>query len=389
MSTLDHGIKMTLRKKHDLRKHQREAIDDVFAGFATHDRGKLIMACGTGKTFTALKIAERHARHGLPVGHTNVLFLVPSISLAVTEPAGVVARGGGVAARLRGLLGHQGRQARAAMSEDIDVATRPRPARHHQPGPADPTSCPGESRPSRAMTVVFSTYQSIDTVAAAQRAGLARFDLIICDEAHRTTGVTLAGEDESPSSGSTTTATSRRARRLYMTATPRIYDDDTKAKAAEKPTPCSARWTTRHVYGPEFHRLGFGEAVEQGLLTDYKVLVLTVDESHVARTLQTAAGRRRRRAEPRRRREDRRLLERPGEALGTFADDSASRLARRRCAGPSRSPARSRLEADRRARSPTVDRRLRRRRRRACCAARSSTSTAPSTRSSATACSTG
>ena len=98
-----------------------------------------------------------------------------------------------------------------------------------------------------------------------------------------------------------------------MTATPRIYDDSTKTKAGEA-NAILASMDDEELFGPEFHRLGFGEAVERGLLTDYKVLVLTVDEESVARTFQTAALRRRQRAQARRRRQDRRLLERPRQA---------------------------------------------------------------------------
>jgi predicted helicase len=66
---------LALRSQKKPRDDQKAAIADVTKGFTAADRGKLIMACGTGKTFTALKIAEKLA----PNGH--VLFLVPSLSL--------------------------------------------------------------------------------------------------------------------------------------------------------------------------------------------------------------------------------------------------------------------------------------------------------------------
>ena len=76
------------------------------------------------------------------------------------------------------------------------------------------------------MTVVFSTYQSIDAVAQAQKAGLPEFDLIICDEAHRTTGVTLSGKDESHFVKVQDADFFKGKKRLYMTATPRVYGDE-------------------------------------------------------------------------------------------------------------------------------------------------------------------
>lgn len=135
------------------------------------------------------------------------------------------------------------------------------------------------------MVVVFSTYQSIATIAEAQQQGLSDFDLIICDEAHRTTGVTLAGDDESAFVRVHDQGFLRAGKRLYMTATPRLFDEGTKAKAQEHDALlCSMDDET--LFGPELHRLGFGTAVEAGLLTDYKVLVLNVDEGHIAHSFQ-------------------------------------------------------------------------------------------------------
>jgi predicted helicase len=272
-------ISLGLAPRHGLREHQRVAVEDVFRRFESHDRGKLIMACGTGKTFTALKIAER-----LVVErdrHTSVLFLVPSISLLSqalrewTAQCQTPMRCFAVCSDTK--------VGKHSASEDI----RP----HDLPFPAttDPQKLLEQMKRARQdarLTVVFSTYQSIATVAAAQQDGLPEFDLAICDEAHRTTGVTLADRQESHFVRIHDAGYIKAAKRLYMTATPRVFDEGTKASAEENAAVlCSMDDETR--YGPEFHRLGFGKAVEDRLLTDYKVLILTVDERYLAHSLQS------------------------------------------------------------------------------------------------------
>ena len=266
-------LKLAPKKK--LRPHQAAALDDVFAGFQTSDRGKLIMACGTGKTFTALKAAERVAAES--GGHAAVLFLVPSISLVNQTLREWTAE---TAVRIRSF----------AVCSDTKVGKREDIHVHDLDIPAttDPEKLVAGVTTAAAdvdLTVVFSTYQSIDAVAAAQTAGLPEFDLIVCDEAHRTTGVTLAGDDESAFVRVHDSDYLKGKRRLYMTATPRLFNDETKAKATESDA-VLASMDDESVYGPEFHRLGFGKAVEAGLLTDYKVLVLNVDEEHVAQSFQ-------------------------------------------------------------------------------------------------------
>lgn len=140
-------------------------------------------------------------------------------------------------------------------------------------------------RRAQGLTVVFCTYQSLPTVAKAQRLGVDEFDLVMCDEAHRTTGVTLAGDDESNFVRVHDGQYLKAARRLYMTATPRIFTESIKDRADQH----SAELVSMDdelTFGPEFHRLSFGEAVERGLLTDYKVMVLTVDQGVIAPRLQ-------------------------------------------------------------------------------------------------------
>jgi predicted helicase len=273
------SILPTTTKKR-LRPHQEQALADVFEGFQTHDRGKMIMACGTGKTFTALKIAEKMATDQ-KAKPTSVLFLVPSISLLNqslrewTNEREVPFRAFAVCSDTK--------VGKRANTEDISVHDLIFPATTDTAVLVKQMALMAEHQ---QFTVVFSTYQSIATVAAAQGAGMADFDLIICDEAHRTTGVTIKGEDDSAFVRVHDQSFIRGAKRLYMTATPRLFDDSVKKAAADADAPlCSM--DDEALYGPELHRLGFGKAVAADLLSDYKVMVLAVDEQYVSDTFQS------------------------------------------------------------------------------------------------------
>lgn len=273
--TFERPEELTQRPRKEPRRYQREAIDDVVAGFETKDRGRLIMACGTGKTFTSLKLVERM----VPVGGT-VLFLVPSIALLQqtlnewTANADVPLRPFAVCS--------DASVGRRRASEDIAASDLGFPA---STDPAKLAARAAVSTGDEAVTVVFSTYQSIDVVRQAQDLGLAEFDLVVCDEAHRTTGVTEQGQDGSAFTMVHDAAKIRAAKRLYMTATPRIYVQEAKAKAAQDQVTVYSM-DDESIYGPEFHRLGFGKAVEQGHLTDYKVLILAVDTNAIGASFQ-------------------------------------------------------------------------------------------------------
>lgn len=255
-------------------------------GFAEADRGKLIMACGTGKTFTALKIAEQVA----PTGH--VLFLVPSLSLMsqslrewTAESARplhslAVCSDTSIGKRTTKTDDDKGDITTSDLAFPATTSARQIVQQHH----AIHTMA-AHRKTVAQMTVVFSTYQSIQTVSEAQKAGLPKFDIIICDEAHCTTGVTLSGEDESHFVKVHDADFIKGKKRLYMTATPRVYGDEAKVKAGEADTVlCSMDDSA--VFGEELHRLGFGESVSKSLLSDYKVLVLAVDEKYVSKTFQ-------------------------------------------------------------------------------------------------------
>jgi predicted helicase len=136
------------------------------------------------------------------------------------------------------------------------------------------------------MSVVFSTYHSIDVISQAQKKhGLAEFDLIVCDEAHRTTGAIFEDVDESNFVKVHDANFLRAQKRLYMTATPRIYADSAKA-TAERDNVVLCSMDDPKLYGEQLYVLTFSNAVRQGLLVDYKVVVLAVEESHVSRRLQ-------------------------------------------------------------------------------------------------------
>jgi len=142
------------------------------------------------------------------------------------------------------------------------------------------------SSDSNAMRVVFATYQSISVIASAQeRHDLPDFDLIVCDEAHRTTGVTFAGEDQSNFVKVHDNEVIRGRKRLYMTATPRIYGENAKSKASDVKA-VLASMDDPDVYGEVLFHHGFARAVERDILTDYRVIVLVMDEGEVNAAVQ-------------------------------------------------------------------------------------------------------
>lgn len=285
---LDKGItgESARTNKKTIREHQKEALDLTHSYLKENDRGKLIMACGTGKTYTSLKIAENETN-----GKGLVLFLVPSIAL----------------------LGQTLREWSADAENPINpicICSDPRITRRTKKNEDDiltsvedlalPASTDVKnivkqfdlinSTDNKGMTVVFSTYQSIEIISKAQKELLDKgneniFDLIICDEAHRTTGVSLSKEEESSFTKVHDNDFLKAKKRIYMTATPRLYNEDSKAKAAQSDALLCSMDDEKY-YGREIYRIGFGEAVDKDLLTDYKVLILTLSENDVPPSIQ-------------------------------------------------------------------------------------------------------
>jgi len=278
-SAFEATAQVKLQAKKALLDHQRQALEEVERGFAEHDRGKLLMACGTGKTFTALKIAEHYAGKG-----KRVLFVVPSLAL--------------IAQTVREWTKDTDTELRSfAVCSDAQVGKRRKDADDVAEIEVHELEFPATTQPAKLaqkagsidaerLTVVFSTYQSIPVLTAAHQHGLPQFDLIICDEAHRTTGATIDGEEASNFVKIHDNQYVQGAKRLYMTATPRIFGDSARAKAADASVSL-CDMDDESIYGPTFFTRGFSWAVENGLLTDYKVVVLAMDEAIVSKSVQS------------------------------------------------------------------------------------------------------
>lgn len=294
-----YGTKAEMHQDRTLLPHQKEAVEKAHEYYKTHNRGKLIMACGTGKTYTSLKLVEQETKNnGL------VLVLVPSIALVnqtlnewnifsekILSNICVCSDATASAKKQKNVAADE-------IKEDMKCLALP--------ATTNPVAVARqivtEREKAEGMTVVFSTYQSIDVISKAQqmlrgeidvdisslfpRGQITHidkkynydFDFIVCDEAHRTTGATALGKEESEFVKVHDKSFIHAKKRLYMTATPRLYAEETKKKAKDNyVTICSM--DDPNLYGEEFYRIGFGEAVERGLLADYKVLILTVRDN--------------------------------------------------------------------------------------------------------------
>jgi predicted helicase len=290
---LDDGLsgKNAAVEKYEPKKHQQIAVSNVHDYLKINDRGKLIMACGTGKTFTSLCIAENETqKDGL------ILFLVPSIALLgqtlrewknqCTKPIHAICICSDITVSKSSKKDNDDDVLQMSVTDLALPASTVKENITHQYHRA----CIFQ-RKEGGNIVIFSTYQSIDVISSVQKSINRQdaatgckdsfiFDLIICDEAHRTTGVTLSNKDESAFVKVHDNMFLKSKKRIYMTATPRLYSEAAKTKAKEASAElCSMDDTA--LYGEEMYRIGFGEAVDRELLSDYKVIVLTMEEDQL------------------------------------------------------------------------------------------------------------
>ncbi len=273
---------VVVKKPKKLREYQQTAKDNALSHFKENERGQLIMAPGTGKTFTSLKISEALAKD--KNGPFKVLYLVPSIQLLTQTLRGwnndteLTITSMAVTSDRDASRGTDG-------TEDIKASDIGYPATtsskkilqnwHDFESLPKPTD----------MLVVFSTYQSIEVIGEAQKEGFPEFDFIISDEAHRTTGAHEATKEASAFSKVHSNTNVKGLKRMYQTATPKIYGESAKKNAKDKSILLSSM-DDESKYGEVFFRMGFGQAVSRDILTDYKVMVLAVDEAAIQKDMQ-------------------------------------------------------------------------------------------------------
>ncbi len=258
------------------RPHQIEAIEETKKYFSDpkNTRGKLIMACGTGKTYTSLKIMEA-------LDPKITLFLAPSIALLSqtfreyaqekSEPfyASIVCSDDKVG------------QSKNEDNDDIKFSELPiKPSTRLE----DILSVYEKAQKENKHFIIFSTYQSALRIKEAQEAGLGEVDLIICDEAHRTVGAMYSSNERDDKNAFTlchSDANIKATKRLYMTATPKVYSESSKAKAKEKDNVIYSM-DDEEIFGEEIYTLNFSKAIALDLLTDYKVIILAVRKENLS-----------------------------------------------------------------------------------------------------------
>ena len=277
---------VTVKAKKGLRYYQKNAIDSALNHFRKNDRGQLIMAPGTGKTFTSLKIAEAMAREASKEQYT-ILYLVPSIQLLTQTLRGW---NNDTEMTMSSMAVTSDRNAsRGSVKQDESNLT----IKASDIGYPATTSSKKVvenylelmTRPKKELLVVFGTYQSIDVLGEAQKEGFPEFDLIIADEEHRTTGAKAFGDEASSFTKVHSDLNVKGIKRLYQTATPKLYGIEAKKKAEENSSVISSM-DDENLYGSVFYRLGFGDAISHDILTDYKLMVLAVDETVVQKDMQ-------------------------------------------------------------------------------------------------------
>lgn len=277
---------VTVKAKKKPRYYQKEVIEKALAYFKENDRGQLIMAPGTGKTFTSLKVAEAMAKESDKEQYV-VLYLVPSIQLLTQTLRGW---NNDTDMTMSSMAVTSDRNASRSSVKQDESNIQIKASDIGYPATTSPEKVLNNYRelmrkPKKDLLVVFGTYQSIDVLGKAQKEGFPEFDLIIADEAHRTTGAKALGEEDSSFTKVHSNSNVKGYKRLYQTATPKLYGTEARKKAESNSILVSSM-DDENLYGKVFYRLGFGDAISHDILTDYKLMVLAVDETVVQKDMQ-------------------------------------------------------------------------------------------------------
>jgi len=251
------GKNAKANKPRDLRPHQLKALNCVVKGFETADRGQLIMACGTGKTLTGLRIDES-------LGNQLTVLLVPSLTL--------------LSQTLKDWLSDRKINFYwLAVCSDDSVTNDPQDGArlidYDIPATTNTESIKKFLK-NEGKKVVFSTYHSSGILKSAIKELNIAVDLVISDEAHRLAG--KVGREFT----SFLEPDIEVSKRLFMTATPRIYSKSIKSKSASLDIEILSMDDAR-VFGNVFHKYSFSQAINDGILSDYRVVVIGIDDLEV------------------------------------------------------------------------------------------------------------
>lgn len=277
---------VTVKAKKQPRYYQKEVISKALEYFKDHDRGQLIMAPGTGKTFTSLKVAEAMAKEAGKEQYV-VLYLVPSIQL-LTQTLRGWNNDTDMTMSSMAVTSDRNASRGSVNQEETNIQIKASDIGYPATTSAKKVVENYEelmSYPKKELLVVFGTYQSIEVLGKAQKNGFPVFDFIIADEAHRTTGAKALGSDDSAFTMVHSDLNVKGVKRLYQTATPKLYGVDAKKKSQANSIVISSM-DDESLYGKVFYRLGFDDAISHDILTDYKLMVLAVDETVVQKDMQ-------------------------------------------------------------------------------------------------------
>lgn len=278
---IQNPVNLKTRNKKNLREHQEEAIKAIQEVFKTKNRAKLIMACGTGKSLTAVRLSDLYANDA---SGGIIVFFAPSIALVSQTMKEFFEQSKKSFAGF--VVCSDSRVGKDAIDDDIRLYELPIP----------PTTNANNLARSVKMqldehkkVIIFSTYQSIDVIIEAQKFIGRDISLIICDEAHRTAGYTESGLEDSVFVKVHSNSNLQANKRLYMTATPKIYTESSKKKADERDTAVYSM-DDESLFGEVAYQLDFKKALEKELLSEYKVLITVVNETQIANALNSLQG---------------------------------------------------------------------------------------------------
>ena len=265
-------------KPHEPKQYQENAINEVLEGIKAHDRGKLIMACGTGKTLVSQRVDEA-------MKNQRTLYIVPTISLLdqvykAWKKHGKVRFKSLVVCSDKGLAGSRSADTDPTSTKDLSYLTHDKVEVIKK--------FLGDN--SRTKLIVFSTYNSLPLIADAQSLGAPSFDLVVADEAHRTVALNYRQDDKRKRFFTLVhdQASLKSCKRLYMTATPKYINDAIKKRVEELGEEI-VDMSDDKAFGKEFYKLTFGQAIEQGILADYRLVSFTVTQDQVRKSINEAA----------------------------------------------------------------------------------------------------